>query len=63
MNAEDAVADANKCLSYIAGKTFEYPIYFDYEDPTQNELSQAASTEICLAFMDTVANQGYLTGM
>ncbi|MBQ4566190.1 MAG: InlB B-repeat-containing protein, partial [Oscillospiraceae bacterium] len=60
---EAAIADANKCLSYIEGKTFEYPIYFDYEDPCQNDLSQAQSTEICLAFMDTVANAGYLAGM
>lgn len=63
LDAAGAVSDAQKCLSYIEGKQFEYPIYMDYEDPTQETLSNAKATEICTAFLDTVAAGGYLTGV
>ena len=63
LDAASAVSDAQKCLSYIQGKQFEYPIYMDYEDPTQETLSNAKATEICTAFLDTVASGGYLTGV
>ncbi len=63
LDAAGAVSDAQKCLSYIQGKQFEYPIYMDYEDPTQETLSNAKATEICTAFLDTVAAGGYLTGV
>ena len=58
-----AKSDANNCLNWIKGKKFEYPIYFDYEDPSQDWLSQTASKNICLAFMDMVAEKGYLVGL
>ena len=58
-----AEADADDFLSYIAGKKFEYPVYFDYEDETQQVLSASLSQQICLAFMDKVAAEGYLVGM
>ena len=55
--------DAQNMLTWIQGKKFEYPIYFDYEDPSQKTLSSSLSKKICLAFMDKLANAGYLTGM
>lgn len=58
-----AKADAEDFLSYIDGKTYEYPLYFDYEDSTQQALSSSLSTQICLTFMDMIAAEGYLTGM
>ena len=30
----------------LKGKQFEYPIYMDYEDPTQETLSNSKATEI-----------------
>ena len=63
LDAAGAVSDAQKCLSYIEGKQFEYPIYMDYEDPTQETLSNSKASEICTAFLDTVAAGGYLTGV
>jgi GH25 family lysozyme M1 (1,4-beta-N-acetylmuramidase) len=50
-------------LSYIEGKTFEYPICFDYEDSTQQALSASTSQSICLTAMDMLAAEGYLVGM
>ena len=56
-------ADMNDFLSYIAGKTFEYPIYLDYEDASQQALSASLSQQICLTAMDMLAAEGYLVGM
>lgn len=36
-------ADMEDFLSYIDGKTYEYPIYFDYEDASQQALSSSLS--------------------
>lgn len=58
-----AVQDANSCLSWISGKKFEYPIYFDYEDSSQDGLSQTTALNINLTFLDMVAEKGYLAGM
>lgn len=56
-------ADMNDFISYLAGKTYEYPIYFDYEDATQQALSASLSQEICLTAMDMLAAEGYLVGL
>ena len=58
-----ARADAEKCLSYIKGKTFEYPVYFDYEDSSQDSLSMEESKSLNMTFMTIMANEGYLSGM
>ncbi len=58
-----AVQDANKCLNWISGKKFEYPVYFDYEDPSQDYLSQTTARDINLTFLDMIAAKGYLAGM
>lgn len=62
-NTATAKSDAQNMLSYISGKTFEYPIYFDYEDSSQQSLSSSLSESICLTFMDMLAEEGYLVGM
>jgi len=58
-----ALAEANFCLNAMRGKTFEYPIYFDFEDPSQLSLSAQSCQNICLTFMDRLANNGYLVGL
>lgn len=58
-----AKKDAENMLTWIQGKKFEYPLYFDYEDASQNNLSATLSKNICLTFMDRLASAGYLTGM
>ena len=63
LSVSAAEKDANNMLSWIKGKTFEYPIYFDYEDPSQTKLSKTTAKNICLKFMDMIAAKGYLSGM
>ena len=58
-----AQTDANNMLEWISGKTFEYPVYFDYEDPSQESLSNTTAKNICLTFLDTLAEAGYLVGL
>ena len=58
-----AQTDAANMLTFIKGKTFEYPIYFDYEDPCQDGLSTTTAQNICLTFCDAMAKAGYLTGV
>ena len=62
-NTSTAKSDAENMLKYISGKTFEYPMYFDYEDASQQTLSSSLSEQICLTFMDRLAEEGYLVGM
>ena len=61
--AADAAAEADLCLSYIEGKTFEYPVYFDFEDSTAGGVGGSGAYDICMAFMDKIAAAGYLTGL
>ncbi len=63
LTAEEALSDAKAALSYIAGKTFEYPVYMDYEDASQKNLSDDLDTAICLTFLDKIAGEGYLAGL
>ena len=63
LNVSESTTDANNMLSWISGKVFEYPLYFDYEDPSQENLSNTTAKNICLTFMDKLADAGYLTGM
>lgn len=58
-----AQQEARNVLEWIKGKVFEYPIYFDFEDPTQMDLSASLSTQICRGFMDVLKDNGYLAGI
>jgi len=59
-----ANTDAQNCLSYIEGKEFEYPVYYDFEDPSQMNLYQSGlAQQICLAFLNKMSSEGYLAGL
>lgn len=60
---EQAKAEAQLCLNTIKGKTFEYPIYFDIEDPSQSSLSKSTISAIIKAFCKTVEEAGYYVGI
>ncbi len=58
-----AVSDANNVLGWISGKKLEYPVYFDFEDPSQSSLGSSLSAQICYKFLDTMKANGYLPGL
>lgn len=59
----EARKEAEVCLQVLAGKQFEYPIYFDVEDSRQSKLDKATLTAICEAFCDTLEKAGYYVGV
>ena len=56
---EDAKREAQFCLSYLKGKSFEYPIAFDIEDNSQANLGKSTLTAIAKAFCEEVEKAGY----
>ena len=62
-SASEASYEADQCLSYISGKTFEYPIYFDFEDSSSNDGNANTAYSICRTFLDKIAAAGYLAGL
>ena len=60
---EDAALEAQVCLDVIRGYKFEYPIFFDIEDPSQVELGMETITAITETFCSIVASRGYHVGI
>jgi GH25 family lysozyme M1 (1,4-beta-N-acetylmuramidase) len=58
-SVEDAKKEAQFCISYLKGKTLEYPIAFDIEDKTQAILTNERRTEIVKAFCEAMKKAGY----
>lgn len=58
-----AKEEAKTCLEVIKGKQFEYPIYFDLEDPSQSGLSKAVKSDMVVAFCEELEAAGYFTGL
>lgn len=58
-----AASEAMDMIGWMSGKVFEYPIYFDYEDPSQSSINGSVAAAICYAFMDKLKEHGYLVGL
>lgn len=63
LNVEDARKEAEVCCEIIKGYDFNYPLYFDIEDPSQQSLSTAQTSAIIETFCSTVADKGYYPGV
>lgn len=61
--AKEARQEADAFASYIAGKIFEYPVYFDLEDVTQKKLDQELLMNMCFAFCNRMIEHGYFPGI
>ena len=59
----EASYEADRCLSYIQGKKFEYPVYFDFEDGCARSYNGALAQQICNAFLSKIEAAGYLPGL
>jgi len=66
-----AVEDAQWCIDVFEQNNmyFEYPIYYDVEDPGSSDrvshesLTSAQTTSLCLGWAETLANAGYFPGV
>lgn len=56
---EEAVVEAEVCYSIIKDYTYEYPIIFAIEDPSQASLSAEKISAIIDAFCSTLEEKGY----
>lgn len=59
---EDAEREANVCIATLKGKQFEYPIYFDIEEPRQ-QLGMGKVSAIVSTFCNKLEAAGYWVGI
>ena len=55
--------EAENCLKYIEGKSFDLPIFYDVEDGSLNGLSKETLTAIVKEFCETIKAAGYKAGV
>ena len=61
---EGAKAEAKNCLSFIKGKTFDLPIFYDLEDAnTTGKASKQTITEMAKIFCEEIIKAGYQAGV
>ncbi len=56
---EELEQEIQQLLKVLDGKTFEYPIYFDLEDPSQEGMDTDTLMEMALVFCQTLTDNGY----
>lgn len=59
----DAKAEAATCIKAIAGKTFEYPIFFDLEERSQFNKGRDFCSSLVTAFCGELEKAGYFAGL
>lgn len=59
----DAKKEAEVCISILKGKQFEYPIYYDLEDPSMTGCGKSVLTQIATTFCETLESAGYYVGI
>ncbi|MDO5017719.1 MAG: GH25 family lysozyme [Lagierella massiliensis] len=62
-NKNESLNEAKLFLNNVKDKYFEYPLYLDLEDPSQEKLSPIEITEIALEFLITIEEKGYYVGL
>lgn len=62
-DAEDAKKEAQTCMQVLAGKQFEYPIYFDLEEGWQFNRGTMFCSSLVRAFCDALKSVGYYSGL
>ena len=59
---EEAQSEADYFISLLAGKQFEYPVYYDVEGKMLDN-DKTTLTDIVIAFCDKVEKAGYFSGI
>lgn len=60
---EEALMEAEFFIELLDDYQWEYPVYYDIETDRQDHLSKQELTEIALAFMDRLSEEGYEVGI
>ena len=60
---EEARLEAEVCVSILAGKQFEFPIYFDQEEKKTLDTGKANCSAMVRAFCEVLEKNGYWVGL
>ena len=60
---EDVIKEAEACIEVIKDYKFEYPVYYDVEDPVIEKLSKQQVTALTAAFCSKLEEAGYYVGL
>lgn len=60
-NADEAIKEAEFCISNIKNYKLEYPVAFDIEDKSAEKCRGREATDMCIAFCDKLRESGYYT--
>lgn len=63
VNIEEAKEEAVRFMKILGKKQFEYPVYLDFEDPSQRKIPTKTKTDMAVAFMSILEKNGYYTGL
>lgn len=59
VTTQQAREEAENCLRFLRGKTFEYPVVYDVETAAQRKLGKEKLSAIVRTFCDTLEKHGY----
>ena len=59
----EAQTEARVFLEAIKGKSFEFPVYLDFEEESQFRLGKATCSAMAKAFLEILENAGYFAGL
>ena len=64
-NVQEAKNEANALVNYLKGKqmSFELPVFYDIEDPSQYGASKDEKTQMCVEFCEILKQAGYDVGI
>ncbi len=60
---QEAVEEAKTCIEVIKNKQFEYPIFFDLEEPSQFKKGKVFCSNLVNAFCNELEKNGYFAGL
>ena len=62
-SVENAIKEAENCLNFIKGKSFDLPVFYDLEDKVTLKCGRIQITQMAIDFCKTIENAGYTAGI
>ena len=63
LTVEDTLADAEMLLTWLEGKQFDLPIYYDMEDASLQDLGTEVLMDLCKTFIGRLQEEGYYAAL
>lgn len=62
-SVNNGILEAENCLNFINGKTFDLPIFYDLEENCTKALGKSAVTNLATIFCQAIRNAGFQAGV